>query len=160
VLEQAGLAASAIDGPPADAPQFESEALRAVVAPQIRPGDRVLIVRGASLHNTTDGQGSAANGWRPAAQPGRTGRAGGVYSRQCPATTPALQERLAAHCAARDLWLFSSSEAIATCNSCAAQDWSRQRALTTPPASPPRHAARALAMFWTCKPDVEVCLRR
>ena len=58
VLEQAGLAASAIDSPPADARQFDSESLWAVVAPQIRPGDRVLIVRGASLHSTTDSQGS------------------------------------------------------------------------------------------------------
>lgn len=48
-----------IDGPAPDAPQFDSEALWQQVAGQIRPGDRVLIVRGRSggAHDTAQGSG-------------------------------------------------------------------------------------------------------
>lgn len=157
VLEQSGLAASAIDSPPADAPQFDSESLWAVVAPQIRPGDRVLIVRGASLHSTTDGQGSGRE-WLSSQlrSLGAQVELVGVYSRQCPAATPALKERLAAHCAARDLWLFSSSEAIAhLLQLCPAQDWSRQRALATHPRIAATARSAGFGDVLECKPDVE-----
>ena len=43
-----GLSFRQIDGPSPDAAQFESEALWQNVHDQIRAGDRVLIVRGAS----------------------------------------------------------------------------------------------------------------
>jgi len=47
-LLEAGLASLQIDGPSPDAAQFESEALWQNVHGQVRPGDRVLIVRGTS----------------------------------------------------------------------------------------------------------------
>ena len=45
-LRRAGLAAARIDAPPGDSGQFDSEALWQVVAGQLQPGQRVLIVRG------------------------------------------------------------------------------------------------------------------
>ena len=47
-LRAGGIADTLIDAPAADAAQFDSEALWAVVAPQVRPGQRVLLVRGRS----------------------------------------------------------------------------------------------------------------
>jgi uroporphyrinogen-III synthase len=128
---------------------------------QVRPGDRVLIVRGASLHSTTDSQGSGRE-WLSSQlrSLGAQVELVGVYSRQCPAATPALQERLAAHCAARDLWLFSSSEAIAHL-----QQLLPRTGLEPPARWPPhphrRHGTRrGLAMFWNVSLMWKVCLRR
>ena len=54
-LRRAGLAAACIDAPPSDSGQFDSEALWQVVASQLQPGQRVLIVRG-------DDEGAANGG--------------------------------------------------------------------------------------------------
>ena len=155
-LEQLGMPTSAIDSPPANATQFDSESLWAVVAPQIHPGDRVLIVRGASAHSTGDSRGSGRE-WLSSQlrSQGAQVELVGVYSRQCPVATPALLERIAAHCAARDLWLFSSSEAIAhLLQLCPAQDWSTQRALATHPRIAATARAAGFGHVRECKPDV------
>lgn len=47
-LAPLGVDASRIDSPAADAPQFDSEHLWPVVAPQVHPDFRLLLVRGAS----------------------------------------------------------------------------------------------------------------
>ncbi|MCC2632989.1 MAG: Hydroxymethylbilane hydrolyase (cyclizing), partial [Ramlibacter sp.] len=46
-LLAAGVAPARIDAPAADAGQFDSESLWEQVAGQLRPGDRLLVVRGA-----------------------------------------------------------------------------------------------------------------
>lgn len=126
-----GLAETSMDAPAADAPQWDSEALWAVVAPQVRPDHRVLIVRGA------DAQGQlAGRDWLS-----RQLQAAGVqvdqvaaYQRQTPVFTPL--QRAAAVQAASDgsVWLFSNSEAIGHLQAALPhQDWSQALAVTTHP---------------------------
>lgn len=141
-LLQAGLPSAQIDGPSPDASQFESESLWQNVHDQIRAGDRVLIVRGASPAGSPSYSGStsatalqgAGRDWLAA----RLREAGAevellaVYERQLPAWTP--QQHDLARQAASDgsLWLFSSSEAVANLQQLLPrQQWSQGFALTT-----------------------------
>ena len=142
-LLEAGIAATQIDGPPADAAQFESETLWQQVHHQIHPGDRVLIVRGdnsssfvpappaAGASSSTSGAG---RDWLAA----RLREAGAqvellaVYERQMPQWSQ--QQTTLASSAASDgsLWLFSSSEAVANLQQLLPQqDWQSGRALAT-----------------------------
>jgi uroporphyrinogen-III synthase len=140
-LRSLGVPDDQIDGPPPDAAQFESETLWRQVHGQIRPGDRVLIVRGnaaaaAPVH--ADAQAAATTGagrdWLAA----RLHDAGArvellaVYERQLPQWT--AEEQALARSAAFDgtLWLFSSSEAVANLQQLLpGQDWHAGRALAT-----------------------------
>ena len=130
-LMQAGLAAQQIDEPAADAPQFDSEALWAGVAQQVRPGQRVLIVRGSD----EQGQGSGRD-WLA-----QQLTAVGVQVENLSAyrrIAPRLDEvaRVRARQAAVDgtLWLFSSSEAIHNLVAqLPTQDWRAARAIATHP---------------------------
>lgn len=139
-LLQTGLPSAQIDGPSPDASQFESESLWQNVHDQIRAGDRVLIVRGASPAGSPAYSGSATalqgagRDWLAA----RLREAGAevellaVYERQLPAWTP-LQHDLARQAASDgSLWLFSSSEAVANLQQLLPrQQWTQGFALTT-----------------------------
>lgn len=139
-LRAAGVPAVQIDGPAADAPQFDSENLWAQVRGQLRAGERLLLVRGADAAGRSAGRDWLA---QQLAQAGVTLDTVVAYSRQ-PAVWSPEQAALAAQRAGEDaLWLFSSSEAVSYLRQLApAADWSRARAL----ASHPRiaEAARAL----------------
>lgn len=130
-LQRAGWPAARIDQPAPEAPQFDSESLWAQVAPQVRPGLRVLIVRGG------DAAGSVAGRDWLAAQLTAAGAEVDqvlAYRRTAPRLDAAGLARAAA--AARDgtLWLFSSSEAIAHLRQCLPQiGWQAARALVTHP---------------------------
>lgn len=108
-LRAAGVPAHRIDQPPADAPQFDSEALWSVVAPQVLPGDRVLLVRGAGA----DGQG-AGREWlsRQLAAAGAAVDVVVAYARALPRWSAADRDRARAALADGSLWLLSSSEAV------------------------------------------------
>jgi uroporphyrinogen-III synthase len=128
-LAQQGV--DAVDLPPADSPQFDSEALWEVVKHQCKRGDRVMIVRGGDA-----GAGIAGRDWLAEQLV-----AAGVhvehvlaYERAVPTWT-AAQEQLASQ-AAQDgsWWLFSSSQAIAHLRHCArGVTWSNARAVATHP---------------------------
>ena len=141
-LMQAGLAATQIDAPADEAPQFDSEALWARVQAQVRPGQRVLIVRGSD----ENGQG-AGRDWLPEQL-----RAAGVQVdqlsayRRVPPQLPAPALALVQHAASDgSIWLFSSSEAIANLQAqLPGQDWSAARAVATHP----RIAATARRAGW------------
>ncbi|MCZ8294352.1 MAG: uroporphyrinogen-III synthase [Hylemonella sp.] len=131
-LLRAGVPASQITAPPADAAQFDSEALWQQVASRIHPGVRVLIVRGADA-----AQGSSQGAGRDwfARQ---VGDAGGTvdfvasYQRQRPLLD--TNQRQLARAAAGDgsVWLFSSSEAVLNLQaSLPQQDWGAARAVAT-----------------------------
>lgn len=138
-LLELGLSFRQIDGPSPDAAQFESEALWQNVHDQIRAGDRVLIVRGASLVTGNAGKPApstqgAGRDWLAA----RLRDAGAevellaVYERQLPSWT--AQQLDVARQAASDgsLWLFSSSEAVANLQQLLPeQKWHLGLALTT-----------------------------
>lgn len=138
-LLEAGIASAQIDSPSPDAAQFESEALWQNVHDQVRAGDRVLIVRGASpVASNAGSQTSSTQGagrdWLAA----RLREAGAevellaVYKRQLPQWT--AQQLTLAEQAASDgsLWLFSSSEAVANLQQLLPQQqWHSGLALTT-----------------------------
>lgn len=121
-----GLEASRIDAPPGDADQFDSEHLWPVVAPQMAPGRRLLVVRGAS--DAPEGPASApAEGLPGRGRDWLIGqcRAAGAQVDACVAYarhTPALDARQCAQLARLGgdgaVWLFSSSEALAPLAAC------------------------------------------
>ncbi|CAN7296835.1 uroporphyrinogen-III synthase [Variovorax sp. LjRoot130] len=128
-LQAAGVPASSIDAPPADAEQFDSEALWAHVQPQVRPGARVLIVRGGDASGQPAGRDWLAR---------EIAAAGGVcdtvvaYRRLVPSWGAAERQVAAEGAGGRAIWLFSSSEAIANlCRALPATSWRSARAIAT-----------------------------
>ena len=127
-LAAQGVPEAQIDTPPADAAQFDSEALWQQIGQRDWSGRRVLIVRGQS--GTSD-----------AAAPGREWLSRQlencdaavdflvVYERRSPRFTEAQLQRMAASQRDGSVWLFSSSEALA--NLPLAAGWSQARAIAT-----------------------------
>lgn len=139
-LAHLGLAADRIDAPPPDAEQFDSEALWPVVAPQLRPGSRVLVVRGTSVGaaDATDAAGAAGNGrdWliRQCEQAGAQVQTVAAYERHPPDRSAPLRTQLQQGSQPGSLWLFSSSEALDHLVAAdPAADWSGAQALVTHP---------------------------
>ena len=143
-LREAGVPEVAIDSPPQALQQFDSEALWAQVRTQVQPGTRVCIVRGG------DAQGQAAGrDWLA----GTLAAAGAqvdtvvAYRRLAPSVDEEWLGRVRQAVAAKDAWLFSSSEAVVhlrdACAGQAALDWSACHALATH--SRIAEAARGLA---------------
>ncbi len=128
-LHAAGVAPESIDAPAHDAPQFDSEALWARVAPQVGAGVRVLIVRGGDAGGQANGRDWLA---RQIETAGGTVDTLVAYRRLAPAFD-AADRRLALEGArGAATWLFSSSEAIGNlCRALPEIDWKAARAVTT-----------------------------
>jgi uroporphyrinogen-III synthase len=129
-----------IDTPVPDSAQFDSEALWSRVQNQVKPGDKVLIVRG-STPNIKDSEGAALNG-RPwlADQLTAVGVQVDVvvsYQRSAPVFDAAQLALMTQAAADRSVWLLSSSEAVANLKSLAEPiqgiNWSNARAIATHP---------------------------
>ncbi|HEX4235224.1 MAG TPA: uroporphyrinogen-III synthase [Caldimonas sp.] len=134
-LRAAGCPQAAIVSPPADAGQFDSEALWDRLHGRDWNNARVLVVRG-------DG----GRDWLAERLVERGARVEmiGAYRRVAPTFAGAARERLEAAAESADVvWLFSSSEAIANLARAAGSDrWRSARAIATHP----RIAARARAL--------------
>lgn len=127
-LHEARVPGALIAAPGVDAAQFDSEALWREVMPRVRPGWRVLLVRGAGVDGSTGREWLALQLQRAGAQADQLA----VYERRLPAWNDA--QRIAAREAACDgsMWLFSSSEAIANLRTLAPNvQWTQARALAT-----------------------------
>ena len=151
-LVQAGVATERIDAPGADAAQFDSEALWQVVAPQIGPGDRVLIVRGANAPTAEGGNGREWLARQIAAAGGAVDFVA-AYERGAPCLD--AQQLVLAQAAASDgsVWLLSSSEAIANLRAVLpAQHWGMARALTTHPRIAQAARAAGFGSVHECRP--------
>lgn len=152
-LRQAGVDPARIDSPAMLAVQFDSEALWAQVQDQIRPGDRVLIVRGTSgAAPSPQGQG---RDWlaQQILQAGGTVDFVVAYARSAPTWSAA--ERAQAQDAAHDdaLWLFSSSEAVANLQQLLPEvDWHAAQALTTHPRIAQAAQDAGFGRVQTCRP--------
>jgi uroporphyrinogen-III synthase len=134
-----GLDASRIDAPPSDAPQFDSEALWPVVAPQVLAGRRIGVVRGVSV-DAGAGQPSPPTGngrdWliRQCEAAGAVVQACVAYERRAPDWTDDTRAQALQAQAPGSVWLFSSSEALDHLLAADPQaDWSRAEALVTHP---------------------------
>jgi uroporphyrinogen-III synthase len=133
-LLRAGVAPEWLDAPASDVGQFDSEALWQVVATQVKPGDRVLIVRGGDAVGSS-GQGSGREWFaNRVAQAGAQADFVVSYQRQAPIFSAAEQQLALQAASDGSVWLFSSTEAVG--NLCAAlpgQGWAGARALATHP---------------------------
>ncbi|MDM0123127.1 uroporphyrinogen-III synthase [Variovorax arabinosiphilus] len=130
-LQEAGVPASCIDAPGDDAAQFDSEALWAVVRPQVVAGTRVLIVRGGDVAGQPGGRDWLA---RTVQSAGGAVEVVAAYRRLAPIFGEA-ERRLAIQGATDgSVWLFSSSEGIANlCQAVPEIDWRSARAVATHP---------------------------
>ena len=133
-LSRAGVAPQRLDVPPADAAQFDSEALWQVVGPQVHAGERVLIVRGADEADA--GQTAAGSGrdWfaRQVLACGAQAEFVVAYQRRAPVFS--LSQSELARNAASDgsIWLFSSAQAVRNLLvSLPGQSWLQARAIAT-----------------------------
>lgn len=157
-LLDGGVPASLIDAPPDDAPQFDSEALWALVQPLALAGSRVLIVRGGDAQSSADGKGAGRDWFASKLQAaGCSAEFVAAYSRRAPQFDAGQLEL--ARAAARDgsVWLFSSSEAIANlAQAMPGQDWQQARAVATHPriAKAAREAGFAVCESRPALPDV------
>ena len=180
-LVRQGVDPARIDAPAPDSGQFDSEALWQRVADRVRPGWRVMLVRGSgndvtgpvnrSQQHSTDGahtdedrQGQGRD-WLA----GQLTAAGAqvrfvvAYWRAAPA--PDVVRQALAEQDLRDdaLWLFTSSEAIGNLKaSLPGHDWSRTRALATHPRI--AAAARAAGFGVVCAsrpglPDITASIK-
>jgi uroporphyrinogen-III synthase len=124
-----GVPESRIDAPASDAPQWDSEALWAVIAPQVQAGQRVLMVRGADAQGRVAGRDWLSTQLQAA---GVLVDPVAAYQRQTPLFS--TEQRASAVQAAADgsVWLFSNSEAIAHLQAALPdQDWSQALAVAT-----------------------------
>jgi uroporphyrinogen-III synthase len=127
-LLEAGVPAMAIDAPPPEAPQFDSETLWQQVAGQVDKGKCMLVVRGGDTAGRDEGRDWLSAKLRAA---GAQVEVVVAYLRRVPMADPAVLGQLKP---AEDVWLFSSSQAIAHLRALLPrQDWSRSRALATHP---------------------------
>ncbi len=138
-LRLAGFAADQIDAPAPASAQFDSEALWALVQPQIHPGFKVLIVRGTAASNRLSAPAGAnakpdGRDWLAQQLRGQGAQVDTVaaYQRAMPRFTAAQKAATQRHAQDGSVWLFSSSEALANLAAwLPAQDWSKARAVAT-----------------------------
>ena len=135
LLEQ-GVPNDHIDAPALDAAQFDSETLWSIVKNQVKPGDKVLIVRG-STPNNVGAEGVAMNG-RPwlADQLAAAGVQVDVvvsYQRSAPVFDAAELALMAQAATDKSVWLLSSSEAVTNLRTVSGLNWSNARAVATHP---------------------------
>lgn len=130
-LLDAGVQASLIDAPADDAAQFDSESLWQRVRTQVRPGDRVLVVRGRDPQGRNAGRDWLA---RQIEAAGGQVEFVAVYERRMP-QLDAVQHAVAQQAAGDgSVWLFSSSEAVANLRAVLpGQSWHKARAIATHP---------------------------
>ncbi|MGC3983266.1 MAG: uroporphyrinogen-III synthase [Pseudorhodoferax sp.] len=127
-LRAAGVPEPALVAPPADAPQFDSEALwHQVGRAGGLAGAQVLIVRGTDADGRLAGRPWLADQLEAA---GAQVQALAAYARQLPRWDAATRERAAGATGA--LWLFSSSDAVRHLQQLLpGADWHATRALAT-----------------------------
>lgn len=148
-LRDWGVSPSAIDQPPVGAPQMDSEALWPVIAPQVHPGCRLLIVRGISA------DGHEGRDWliRRCRAAGAAVRTVLAYRRRPPSWDPARRAEARGAVGPGAIWLFSSSEAIAHLHDLLpGASWDQARAVVTHPRIAETARARGWRAVRTCRP--------
>lgn len=136
-LLAAGVPEALIDAPAADAGQFDSEALWAVVGQRDWQGKCVLVVRGESP-DAAGGGASSGRDWIARQWEAAGARVDfvGVYQRRAPQLSEQQLERARAASKDGSVWMFSSSEALANLlrqPALAGVDWRGARAVATHP---------------------------
>ena len=136
-LLAAGVPAAQVDAPAAQAEQFDSEALWAVVGQHDWREKRVLVVRGESP-DAAGGGASSGRDWIARQWEAAGARVDfvGVYQRRTPQFSDQQIARARAAATDGSVWLFSSSEGLANLvrqPALAGVDWRGARAVATHP---------------------------
>ena len=163
-LRQAGVPAQCIDEPRAQAQQFDSEALWAQVGAQMRPGSRLLVVRGSSgvaaLAQTASPSRHGGQGRNWLAQ--QVQAVGGAvdfvaaYERRAVGLNAAQCARIAQAVVDNAVWLISSSEVLDCLRAGAPhQIWTQARALATHPRIAVAAQAAGFAQVRHCRPGID-----
>lgn len=151
----AGVPAGLIDGPADDSGQFDSESLWLAVGPQIGPGKRVLIVRGASSPQAKGGNG---RDWLAAQITAAGGEVEFVaaYERTGSQLDSAAKDLAARAASDGTLWFFSSSEAIQNLTLEMPQtSWDKACALVTHPRIAQAARAAGFGHVSECRPTLQ-----
>lgn len=133
-LLRAGMAQERIDAPPAQAGQFDTEALWQVVRHSVGAGFRLLILRGSDA--TSDAPQGSGRDWFAQQVLACGGQVDflAVYARRAPQLGINAQALLQVAAQDRSVWLFSSSEAVANLvRAASGQSWHQARAVATHP---------------------------
>ena len=142
-----GVASDRVDAPAADAAQFDSETLWSIVKNQVKPGDKVLMVRGSSGAVALHGRSWLVDQLTSA---GVQVDSVVSYQRSAPILDAAEVALMRQASTDESVWLLSSSESVANLQtlaqarppagsrpgselSHAAIDWSQARAIATHP---------------------------
>ncbi|MBF5006047.1 uroporphyrinogen-III synthase [Diaphorobacter caeni] len=154
-LVQAGVPASLIDGPAPDSSQFDSESLWLAVAPQIGPGKRVLIVRGANAAQTKGGNGRDWLAAQIAAAGGETEFVA-AYERTGSRLDADAKDLAARAALDGTVWFFSSSEAIQNlARELPQTSWDKACALVTHPRISEAARAAGFGNVSECRPTLQ-----
>lgn len=161
-LLDVGVPDALIDSPPANAPQFESEALWPLVQPQLalcaKAGRRVLQVRGmdgdAGDDNAGDGHGRDWLG-NAIAQAGVGLHSVVAYVRQRPVWSAHQAQQATVLAAAPAVWFFSSSLALQHLAALLpGQSWAHAMALATHPRIAQAAQALGFGQVRVCRPSL------
>jgi uroporphyrinogen-III synthase len=130
-LLKVGMPLHAIDAPPWDAVQLDSEALWSVVASQVNAGLRVLVVRGCDAQGLVTGRDWLVTQLQAAgAQVDQIA----AYQRKKPVLSQAQLAAARQSVEMGAVWLFSNSEAISNLKEALPdQDWQGAKAVATHP---------------------------
>ena len=149
-LLAAGVPPGQIDAPDHAAGQWDSEALWQRLQPSLAAVRHVLVVRGADCQGLVQGRDWLSQQLRSA---GMAVQAVAAYERHVPIWTDA--ERALASPAAEQVWLFSSSEAIANLQQLMpAADWHATRALATHPRIAQAARAAGFGVVYESRPGL------
>lgn len=151
-----------IDAPAHDGGQFDSEALWRVVQVQVRPGDRVLIVRGGDKpQDPAAAAGTAGAGFGRDWLAQRLIQAGAqvefvlAYWRGAPVFNQLQRETARDAASDGSVWLFTSARAVANLLACLpGQRWAGARALATHARIANAARAAGFGVVWESRPSV------
>ena len=137
-----GISEQRIDQPAASAAQLDSEALWELVQAQVKPGMKVLFIRGADESGAIAGRDWLTD---QLASLGAQVQAVATYQRQATPLTATQKERVQHYVDQHAIWLFSSSACIESLvTQCPNVDWSKAKSVVTHP----RIAALAQQLGW------------
>lgn len=151
-----GVPPDRIDSPALDAPQFDSEALWAVVGHRLQPGSRVLVVRGGGA-NARAGDAGQGRDWltQRCAAAGAVVDACVAYRRVLPVWSVAEQTLARQAVAKGGVWVFSSSEAVGNLGTlCPELPWAHLHALATHPRIAQTLGDRGVTSVYTVRPTL------
>lgn len=152
-LLEAGIPAALVDAPPVHSTQFDSENLWQGVGAQVKPRDRLLIVRGIDQGDENIGRTWLADRLLAA---GAQVESVVAYVRDGPQWNAQQQARAQQLCSPESIWLFSSSQAIVHLQRLIpAQAWAAGRAVATHPRIAQSARAAGFAVVCESRPSID-----